>query len=520
MAYRVEHVNKETGITYVYEAVSSWDTVKKQSRNKQVCVGKIDPKTGAFIPSKRLDPQQAAVRDPAVTATASVIGPSIILEHVTEQLGLGKVVKASFPKEHEQILSMAQYIAIHGGALSHCESWSKSHSHPYKKPLTSQRISEILPSIKEDGIQSFFARWSKKVLENDYLCYDITSLSSYSEMNEYVKYGYNRDGEKLKQINLAMLFGQESRLPVYYHRLPGNVSDVSTLHNFIETFSYLETAKLHLVMDRGFYSQKNIDELFAARNKFIIGTPLRLKWVQDAIDETRDEIYSPDGYRKIDGETLYVHTKLLAWGKERRRCYLHLYYNAHAAADNFDKFTEELLSCKQELESGKVVKGHEDAYKDFFIVKETPVRGQTVQYNNDAIQKYRNRYAGFYTLLTDDFKDPVEALRIYRDKDVVEKCFDDLKNQLDMRRLRVHTSPAMDGRLFVQFIALIYMSALRREMRKSDLIEKYTVQELLGEMETLTEIRYSSKYGHILTEITKPQRIILETLHIDLESSL
>jgi transposase len=78
----------------------------------------------------------------------------------------------------------------------------------------------------------------------------------------------------------------------------------------------------------------------------------------------------------------------------------------------------------------------------------------------------------------------------------------------------------MDGRLFVQFIALIYMSALRREMRKSDLIEKYTVQELLGEMETLTEIRYSSKYGQIITEITKPQRIILETLHIDLASSL
>jgi hypothetical protein len=37
---------------------------------------------------------------------------------------------------------------------------------------------------KEDGIQRFFARWSKKVLENDYLCYDITSLSSYSEMFE------------------------------------------------------------------------------------------------------------------------------------------------------------------------------------------------------------------------------------------------------------------------------------------------------------------------------------------------
>ncbi|KRT34371.1 hypothetical protein HMPREF1705_04736 [Acetomicrobium hydrogeniformans ATCC BAA-1850] len=45
----------------------------------------------------------------------------------------------------------------------------------------------------------------------------------------------------------------------------------------------------------------------------------------------------------------------------------------------------------------------------------------------------------------------------------MEKCFDDLKNQLDMKRLRIHTSSTMDGRLFVQFIASIYMSALRKK---------------------------------------------------------
>ncbi|HAV10214.1 MAG TPA: transposase, partial [Dehalococcoidia bacterium] len=121
---------------------------------------------------------------------------------------------------------------------------------------------------------------------------------------------------------------------------------------------------------------------------------------------------------------------------------------------------------------------------------------------------------GFYVLLTNDIKDPVEALQVYRNKDSVEKCFDDLKNQLDMKRLRVHSSPAMDGRLFVQFIALIYMSALRKKMKETGLIDKYTVQELLLEMETLTQVRYSGKYGQILTEITKPQRLIMERLKV------
>jgi hypothetical protein len=54
MPFRVNHVNKATGVTYVYESVSFWDKEKKQSRNKQVCVGKLDPTSGKFIPSKRL----------------------------------------------------------------------------------------------------------------------------------------------------------------------------------------------------------------------------------------------------------------------------------------------------------------------------------------------------------------------------------------------------------------------------------------------------------------------------------
>lgn len=76
----------------------------------------------------------------------------------------------------------------------------------------------------------------KKVLEDDYLCYDITSISSYSELNEYIKYGHNRDKEKLPQLNLAILFGQKGRLPVYFQRLPGNITDVSTLHGLLKTF--------------------------------------------------------------------------------------------------------------------------------------------------------------------------------------------------------------------------------------------------------------------------------------------
>lgn len=514
MTFRLYKMNKKTGLTYVYESTSYWDKEKKQSRNKQTCIGKLDLISKEFIPSKRLKPEQAVARDPAVTASASIIGPLMILDNITTKLGLYKLLKACFPNIHQQIQMMAYYLVAHGGPLSHCEAWSKSHAPNFAESLTSQRITEILCAITMNEKQTFCAKWMNQILEDDYLCYDITSISSYSELNEYIKYGYNRDKEKLPQLNLAMLFGQKGRLPVYFHQLPGNITDVTTLTNLLKTFKFIDSKPLNYVMDKGFYSKKNVDTLVVMRQKFTVSVPINNKWVQLAIDDIYQDIHSPQGYQRIDNETLYVHSRLYPWGPKRRRCYLHLYYNAYARAVAIDRFSEELIGYKAELESGNLVKEHGNAYSTFFAIKTTPKRGTKVTYNNEIVSQYIKRYAGFQAILSNAVKDPVETLQIYRDKDVVEKCFDDLKNQLDMKRLRMHSSEAVNGRLFVQFIALIYISALRNEMRVSGLIKQYTVRELLQEMETLTKIKYSGKYGHILTELTKPQREILRCLNI------
>jgi len=46
--------------------------------------------------------------------------------------------------------------------------------------------------------------------------FDITSLSSYSKGLELLEWGYNRDGEHLRQINFAVVIGRPSGLPIGY----------------------------------------------------------------------------------------------------------------------------------------------------------------------------------------------------------------------------------------------------------------------------------------------------------------
>lgn len=535
MATRVYHINKRTGVTYVYESVSYWDKEKKQPRNKQVCIGKLDPITKELIVSKRLTPGYAVktttlqsheaknvatkstptVPEPAVTVTAEVVGPLLVLDAIHTQLGLDDILKACFPKTHTLIKMMAYYLVCEGSPLSHCESWCKSHNPDLAPKLTSQRISEILSTLNFDVTQTFCKKWIKKVLETDYLCYDITSISSYSESNEYIKYGYNRDKEKLPQLNLAILFGQNNRLPVYYQRTPGNITDVTTLPHLVKTFKALGVLKPSYIMDKGFYSKQNINELLLANHKFMVSVPLNNKWIRQEIEKIAPTIHSPEGYQKIDQEIIYVHTQLYPWGDQNKRCYLHLYYNSFGYAKAVDKFNADLLRYKQELENDAPIAAHQKAYNTFFIIRRTPKRGLTVSYNTEEVGKHIKTYCGFQAIFCNNVKDPVEALKVYRDKDVVEKSFDDLKNSLDMKRLRMHTSPTVDGKLFVQFLALIYTSALRKEMRTSKLIDTYTIRELLDEMDTLTKIKYNNKHAPLLTDITKNQKDILLRLSIE-----
>lgn len=518
MPYRVEHKNKKTGIVYVYESVAVWNKEKRQARNKQVCIGKLDPVTGELIPSRRLQQVAIAAEKPAniplPTATATIIGPAMVLDAMSGRLGLVPVLRKVFSESYTDILSLAYYLAAHGGPLSQSSIWSRTHQHPHATPLTSQRISELLATITTGKKQEFLSAWMEKILDDDYLCYDITSVSSYSELNEYIRYGHNRDKEKLPQLNLAMLFGQKSKLPAYYSRTPGNITDVQTIHNLMETFKRLEVKNLHYILDKGFYSKKNIDEMLARRDHFTVSVPLNNLWVQKCIDTIYETVQDPEHYRMIDDEALYVHTELYYWGEDRRRCYLHLYYNDVIRSDAVNRFNLQLQIYKKELESGLLKAEHKEMYDSFFKVTTTPVRGRQVAFDTEAVHRYIRRYAGFQALLTTKIKDPLEALQVYRDKDVVEKSFDDLKNVLDMKRLRMHSIETVDGRLFIQFIALLLVSVLRREMRKSKLITMYTVRELLLEMDPLTRIQYSGKYGQVMTEITKPQRELLKLLEI------
>ncbi len=81
--------------------------------------------------------------------------------------------------------------------------------------------------------------------------------------------------------------------------------------------------------------------------------------------------------------------------------------------------------------------------------------------------------------------DAVTALELYRNKDVVEKAFGNLKERLNMRRALVSSEQSLEGKLFVQFVALIYLSYIKKQMQVKGILKEYTLPGLLDKLDVI-----------------------------------
>ena len=141
-------------------------------------------------------------------------------------------------------------------------------------------------------------------------------------------------------------------------------------------------------------------------------------------------------------------------------------------------FNRKLDILKAELLSGKCNPEHEKDYKKYFIVKETPKRGVSLSFKQDAIDAAHERY-GFFVLISNEVKDPVTALALYRMRDVIEKAFWNIKERLNLRRTLTSSESSLEGKLFVEFVALIYLSYIKKKMEEKASFVECTIEDLL-----------------------------------------
>jgi transposase len=99
---------------------------------------------------------------------------------------------------------------------------------------------------------TFATAWAKQCGQVEAVVFDITSLSSYAELIDYVEWGYNRDEERLPQINFGVFYyAEQAQLPLHYQLYPGSLPDVTTLKNILTYLESFQLTQMLLVLDPG-----------------------------------------------------------------------------------------------------------------------------------------------------------------------------------------------------------------------------------------------------------------------------
>ena len=511
---------KIKGVEYIYEDYPYWDKKTKQNRHKREYIGKAG-EDGEFIPNKKYlarqnEPALKGYAVPAGTPARRVfIGATHVLDEISEITGVREDLQTCFPNSYKALMSLAYYLVLESESpMYRFPRWSFDHRHPWGEDLSSQRISDVLREIPEQAKLEFFKRQSRRRQEKEYLAYDTTSISSYSEYIKAVRYGKNKDNDGLPQVNMALIFGEESCMPVYYRILPGNITDVMTIRKLVKDIDFLEIDKLKLVLDRGFYSANNINALFKGHHKFLIAVKISSGFLAGFLEKAKTEMHDFAHYNA--DQEVYQWGSMEEWPyvqtdrygnaalEEKRRLYVHIYYNGQRGEEEKARFNKSLSTVEAALKAGtELTEAQKALAEKYFIIKRTPKRGMQIHYQNDLIQKQLSRF-GYFALLSNEVKDSSTALEIYRKKDMVEKAFDNLKERLEMKRTSVHSDQALAGKFFLQFLSLIYVSYVHKHMRDNHLYRNYTMQSLFDSLDVIERFDYDNQRYHC-SEITKKQ---------------
>jgi transposase len=518
-------VRSNTPCPYVYKVLRTFRNEKGQPTNTRQLIGKLDPETGMLIPNDNYyihfgnmvedvlpftEPLPPVEKIPSVDSVHS-IGAAFLIRCLLTDLGVVDILIDSCGKEKaDAILTAAIYMVCKGNVFEHVADWCET-STLYETPLTSQKSSALFASITHEDRMFFFRLWIEIQKCLKYIAYDVTSFSSYAKEIAESEWGYNRDGDKLPQINLGCYTCEESGIPLFYVTYSGSIVDKSHLPYMMAYNDDLGIKDICFAMDMGFCTTPNLKFMHSSNYCYITAADPRHKTPKAAIGEVRDGIVSMRNHIEDDTYGHSVHGTF--YGVKTT---IHVYYNPDKAKRQHQELYRTVESQEENLRQlQKLTQKQVKKYSAFFDIEKNKDGTFTFSRNYDKID-IASRNHGFFCLLSNTSLSSSEVLALYRRKDVIEKGFDDLKNHTDQKRMHTHTSATTDGKMFCAFIALTPISVMNEMIRSTKIKGIRSKGAILSEMDKIKVV--TLKGGtKLMNPVTKKQRLILKSFGINEE---
>jgi transposase len=179
-----------------------------------------------------------------------------------------------------------------------------------------------------------------------------------------------------------------------------------------------------------------------------------------------------------------------------------------------DSFYKRLFSIKQQIEDLKVHKqvraraleltGNLSGYFNLQISTDKI----TAQIKEKAVARRLNK-RGLFLIACQGQYSWDGCLSAYKEKELIERSFNILKNDLEFSTPYVHKDETLKGLMFISLLALIIRMSIMHRLKMADKLKDYSFEKMILQLEKIKAVVTDN--GQIFySEITKKQRELLE----------
>ena len=467
-------------------------------------------------------------KDRTTRSSCLRIGAYIVIRKIIDDYKIPEMLGEYFEeKDIGLLLDLAAYSII-----SENNAGQYYPDYAYNHPLFTQgmkiysdsKVSDFLRMITDDQSVGFLNAWneSKNHQEKIYLSYDSTNKNCQAGDIEMVEYGKAKVDNGLPIFNYAIAYDTKNKEPLFYETYPGSINDVSQLQYMIDRAKGYGYKKIGFILDRGYFSKKNIEYMEESGYSFVIMVKGMASFVNDLILENKGEFESKRIHNISEHRVYGMTVKKKLYLSDERDRYFHIYHSSFK-----ESAEREIIESKIEQMANFLKKNANKAKefgpgieKYFELYYDEAKKNFLFAVEKASVIEAEMALSGYFVIVTSEKMTAKEAISLYKSRDASEKLFRGDKSYLGNKSLRVYSDESASSKIFIEFIALIIRSkiytALKEEMKNLDKKPNYmTVPAAIKELQKIEMVRQLDHVYRLDHAVTAMQKTILKAFGMD-----
>ncbi len=437
--------------------------------------------------------------------SVKLYGPLLVLDFLAKEIELTKF----FGEYASEILALTFAHCLDYKSINQMEQWFDRTDLAMLLPLekvTERRLLEALDSLEQQDSAQLQRQIFEKVraiyrIPLSGIIYDVTNTYLYGKQCPLGKYGHDKEGVKgrpLIQIGLAVT--QKEGIPIGHKVFDGNIHDTKTFQDFITCLRDYKIKKGLVIYDRGITSAQNLKDTDDLHWDTLCGLPMkgRLPNTVQALSKGQQFIKMTNRVRLNKTVFYAISTD---YQLEEVKGTLVLCFNEQQQRELRESRYDEILYAQSLLQRNKAIKsGLEEYFSSNHNILEKKV-------------KEAESLDGYTCIFSTAKLSKEEIVRLYFDKDLIEKAFRTMKGITRLQPVRHWLYNRVIAHVFICYLSYLLLSLLQYRLRSIGI----TAQEALTELDSMYKVYLRDpKKGFQLSRVvtlTKKQELILKTIN-------